>query len=125
MARVARRGRRSCDKRIAFFVDRHRHSSKAKGQPTCLVAAAAPFSSLYQAVRLPVKGNEPNEPALTLPDSLSPSTAPVKSRVMGMGEEILADQLRLLPSTLPFSSGPEPWAAACVPVSVPPPAPRS
>ena len=55
-----------------------------------------------------MKGNEPKEPALTLPDSLSPSTVPVKSRVMGMGDEILADHVTVLPSTLPFSSGPEP-----------------
>ena len=45
---------------------------------------------------MPVKGKEPNEPALTLPESLSPSTVPVKSSVMGMGEMILADQERLL-----------------------------
>src|SRR5262245_17303719 len=44
---------------------------------------------------------------------------------MGMGDEILADQLRLLPSTLPFSSGPEPCAACCVPVSAEPLVARS
>src|SRR5580692_1484021 len=73
--------------------------------------------SLYQALRLPVKGNEPKAPALTLPDSLSPSTVPVKSRVSGMGLVILADQVRVLPSTLPFSRGPEPCAACWVPLS--------
>ena len=52
---------------------------------------------------MPVKGKEPNEPALTLPDNLSPSTVPAKSRVSGRGEVILADQLKLLPSILPFS----------------------
>jgi len=72
---------------------------------------------LCEALRLPVKGNEPKAPALTLPDSLSPSTVPVKSRVSGMGLEILADQVRVLPSTLPFSSGPEPCAACWVPLS--------
>src|ERR1700733_11518578 len=84
--------------------------------------AAAPYSScaLYQAVRLPVKGNEPKEPALTLPDSLSPSTVPVKSKVSGIGEVILADQLTALPSTLPFSSGPEPCCAVWVPVRAAP-----
>src|ERR1700759_981462 len=75
---------------------------------------------LYQATRLPVKGNDPKLPALTLPDNLSPSTAPAKSRVMGMGEEILADQERLSPSTLPFSSGPEPCWACWVPVRLAP-----
>jgi hypothetical protein len=55
---------------------------------------------LYQALRLPEKGNEPKEPALTLPDSLSPSTVPVKSKVSGRGLVILADQLTALPSTL-------------------------
>src|SRR5258707_13136380 len=87
--------------------------SKEKGS-----RAAAPLKrcALYQAVRLPVKGKEPNEPALTLPDSLSPSTVPVKSRVSGMGELILADHVTLLPSTLPFSGGPEPCAACWVPV---------
>jgi hypothetical protein len=68
---------------------------------------------------VPLKGKEPNEPALTLPANLSPSTVPVKSSVIGMGEEILADQETLLPSTLPFSSGPEPCAACWLPVSVP------
>src|SRR5579863_7514092 len=72
---------------------------------------------LYQALRLPVKGNEPKAPALTLPDSLSPSTVPEKSRVSGMGLVIFADQVSALPSTLPFSSGPEPCAACWVPVS--------
>src|SRR5690242_8169077 len=80
---------------------------------------------LYQAMRLPVKGKEPKAPAMTLPDSLSPSTVPVKSRVNGMGLEILADQLRLLPSTLPFSNGPEPCAACWVPVSAAPLVARS
>src|SRR3954465_4929147 len=89
-------------------------------------SATAPwFPRLYQATRLPVKGKEPKAPALTLPDSLSPSTAPVKSRVSGMGLEILADQLTLLPPTLPFSSGPEPCAACWVPVSVAPLVARS
>src|SRR6187551_2240042 len=89
---------------------------------------AAPPETLrlvYQALRVPEKGNEPNEPALTLPDSLSPSTVPEKSRVMGMGEEILADQDRLLPSTLPFSTGPEPCAACWLPVRLAPSAARS
>src|SRR6185436_17871261 len=36
-------------------------------------------------------------------------------RVKGIGLVILADQVRLFPSTLPFSSGPEPCCAVWVP----------
>src|SRR5262249_38960833 len=64
----------------------------------------------YQAVLAPVKGKEPKAPALTLPEILSPSTLPANSRVIGMGEVILADQLNLFPSTLPFATG---WVAPC------------
>src|SRR5215469_3867271 len=87
-------------------------TQRAAGMP----AALQTRWPLYQALRLPVKGNEPKAPALTLPDSLSPSTVPVKSRVSGIGLVILADQASVLPSTLPFSSGPEPCAACWVPV---------
>src|SRR6185295_19538137 len=93
---------------------------KGKGQPRPHGCPPLKRCALYQAVRLPVKGKEPNEPALTLPDSLSPSTVPAKSRVRGRGLVILADQLTLLPSTLPFSNGPEPCCAVWVPVRLPP-----
>src|ERR1700761_8380139 len=117
-------GRKERDERIAFAMYRHAILEQRKR-----AAARCPrrksLIRLYQATRLPVKGNDPKEPALTLPDNLSPSTAPAKSRVMGMGELILADQLSLSPSTLPFSSGPEPWAACWVPVRVAPSVARS
>src|ERR1700712_4890123 len=112
-------------------MDSLRDESECSNRGSQIKRAAAPAALpetlrlIYQALRLPEKGNEPNEPALTLPDSLSPSTVPAKSRVMGMGEEILADQERLLPSTLPFSSGPEPCAACWVPVRLAPLAARS
>src|SRR4051812_17717101 len=78
----------------------------------------------YQTL-VPENGKEPNAPALTLPLSASPSTLPVNSRVMGIGEVMFADQLTLLPSTLPLATG---WEAPCacwVPVNALPLAVRS
>src|ERR1700712_84111 len=103
-------------------MDSLRDESECSNRGSQIKRAAAPAALpetlrlIYQALRLPEKGNEPKEPALTLPDSLSPSTVPAKSRVSGMGLVILADQLIALPSTLPFSSGPEPCCAVWVPV---------
>ena len=89
-------------------------------------AALLNARSLYQALRLPVKGNEPKAPALTLPDSLSPSTVPVNSRVIGMGEVILADQVSALPSTLPLvQRAASPARPVWVPVSALPSVLRS
>ena len=68
-----------------------------------------------QATRPPLKGKEPNVPAFTLPDSLSPSTAPLNSKVMGMGDVIDADQAMLLPSILPLASAWVPCMAVWVP----------
>ena len=80
------------DERIAFAMNSHAPPMERGSRIGCPSMNGA----LYQATRLPVKGKEPNEPALTLPDSLSPSTVPVKSRVSGMGEVILADQLTVV-----------------------------
>src|SRR5580698_555428 len=75
--------------------------------------------SLAQA-RLPVKGNEPNEPAFTLPFSASPLTVPLNSSVIGNGVVMAFFQDTLLPSTLPSVIGCERPCADCVPVSVVP-----
>ena len=63
--------------------------------------------------------NTPQEPGLIIcpaDGKLLPIVDAVPPAELGMGELILADQLTLLPSTLPFSSGPEPCAACWVPL---------
>src|ERR1051326_135245 len=74
---------------------------------------------LNEAGLPPLNGNEPNAPALTLPEILSPSTLPANSKVSGMGEVMFADQDSLLPSTLPLTGWVLP-CAFCVPLKLAP-----
>src|SRR6185295_7596384 len=94
---------------------------KGRRRPAALFIATK--ARLY--ARVPEKGNEPNAPAFTLPEILSPSTVPLCSSVIGIGEVIEIDQETLLPSALPFAISIEPCWPACVPVNALPLALRS
>ena len=94
--------------------------SLSKGEGQCRLAyriakekgrrEGRPFVSAFRRfyARAPENGNEPKAPAFTLPEILSPSTVPLCSSVIGMGEVIEIDQETLLPSALPFAISIEP-----------------
>src|SRR6185437_16630072 len=71
--------------------------------------------SLAQA-RLPENGNEPNDPALTLPEMASPSTLPANSSVIGKGVVMAFFHDTELPSILPSVIACERPCADCEPV---------